>query len=518
MLRLRPRSILLAALTAGWFATAAAPATADAAPAPRDTLGVYVGPNNGPEVARYESWIGHPVHRVLDFLADEDWSKVATPYWWMDGWGNGPWREKMIFAVPIIPDSGGSLAAGARGDYDHHFRTLARELVAKGMGGVVVRPGWEFNGDWYLWAAAKDPDAFIGYFRHIVTAMRSVEGARFKFDWSPVIGENQIAPDKAYPGDAYVDYIGLDVYDQDWGPNYQDADARWQRYMDQPYGLRWHRDFARAHGKPMTFPEWGVIERADGHGGGDTPSFVQRMHDWIAQNDVAYHVYFEYDGPGSRIRLMTPTFPRSAALFEQLFGPAPAATCPTPTPNPTSPAPTPVPKTPAPTPAPTTPTAPAPAPTTPTAPAPTTPTAPAPTAPTPPRPVTPSPLPIEVVTDGPASPGAAPGALAPLPIAVMPVVRRDPLQLRLRVRRAGWVTATLLAKRGTERVAVARGGRGVSKPGTVQVNLRPTGSARLAATASLTLRLTVTSSDQVRVVERAVRATDVPTTTAASSC
>jgi len=528
---LRPLLAVLAAALVGGAGAAPAARAAD----PRETLGVYVGPNDGPGVHAYEAWLGRPVHRVLDFLADEDWSKIATPWWWMDGWSQGPWRDKLVYSVPLIPDSGGSLAAGARGDYDHHFRTLARHLVARGQGGVVIRPGWEFNGGWYAWRAAAGPDDYVAYFRNVVRAMRSVDGARFRFDWSPVIGEQQVAPDRAYPGDDVVDLIGLDVYDQDWGPGWQDPDARWQHYLDQPYGLRWHRDFARAHGKPMTFPEWGVIDRDDGHGGGDEPSFVRRMHDWIAANDVAYHVYFEYDGPGSRIALMPGTFPRSAALFKDLFGAArrpapPARTAP---PAPAAPPDPCAPATPAPPAVPAAPGRPA-TPGTPATPAiPATPAGPGlPAVPaTPPAPARPAPTatPAAPARSGaapapPAAPSApaAPPALAPASSATAatpvpavtaltrrvpagPVARGRPVTVRVRARHAGRIEATLVARRrGAGPVAVARGRRTVRRAGTVRLTLRPTARHRSAAQAGLTLRLALRPA--------------APVSAAASSC
>ena len=185
---------------------------------PAHTLGVYVGANNSSGVSAYESWIGHPVDRVLDYLADQDWTKINNPSWWIEGWAQTRYRDRLVYSVPMLPASGASLQAGARGDYDEHFRQLAQRLVAAGQGGVVIRPGWEFNGGWYRWSAASDPAAFRAYFRRIVTAMRSVQGGAFKFDWCPSLGQNSIPAADAYPGDAYVDYIGLDVYDQYLGP------------------------------------------------------------------------------------------------------------------------------------------------------------------------------------------------------------------------------------------------------------------------------------------------------------
>jgi Glycosyl hydrolase family 26 len=280
---------------------------------------------NATEVAAWEAWLGRPAYRVLDFLARENWDKIAAPTWWVDNWGRSAYASRVVYSVPMLPDTPSSLAQGATGAYDAHFERLARLLVSRGQGGATIRLGWEFNGDWYRWNAAQDAGAFVAYWRRIVDAMRRQPGAAFKFDWCPNLGRGTIAPDRVYPGDGYVDVVGADVYDHGWMPGYQDPAKRWEELMNQPYGLRWQRDFARAHGKPVSFPEWGLVLHAGGHGGGDNPSFVQRMYEWIAANDVAYHSYFEVDMPGVPIRLMTGRFPNAAAEFKRLFGPPPTA-------------------------------------------------------------------------------------------------------------------------------------------------------------------------------------------------
>jgi hypothetical protein len=104
--------------------------------------------------------------------------------------------------------------------------------------------------------------------------------------------------------------------------------------MNQPYGLAWQRDFAAAHGKPISFPEWGLTIRADGHGGGDNAYYVEHMYDWIAANDVKYHAYYEYDATDGEHRLMTGEFPIGAAAFKRLWG---GPVTPDPVPSPTPP-------------------------------------------------------------------------------------------------------------------------------------------------------------------------------------
>ena len=91
-----------------------------------------------------------------------------------------------------------------------------------GKGNAYLRLGWEFDGNWFPSWAAQTPAAeanFGGYFDQIVTAMRSVPGENFKFVWNPDVGafaEPGYNVTLAYPGNAYVNVIGVDAYDETW--------------------------------------------------------------------------------------------------------------------------------------------------------------------------------------------------------------------------------------------------------------------------------------------------------------
>lgn len=305
---------MLATLAVGGsFGATSAPAALN-----RADLSVYRGSADAAGIGQFEAWLGSPVRRSLDFLSGETWASIESPTWWADSWAES--RYRATYSVPLLPSTGGTLAEGATGAYNEHFVRLAQTLVASGEGDAVLRLGWEFNGPWYRWSAANDPDAFVAYWRQIVDAMRAVPGAAFTFDWCPALGTLAIAADRVYPGDAYVDYIGLDVYDQDWHPGWQDPVRRWQNFLTQPHGLRWHRDFAAAHGKAMSFPEFALVIRSDGHGGGDNPYFVQRMYEWIEANNVAYANYFEFDASDGQHSLLGGRFPLAAERFRTLFG------------------------------------------------------------------------------------------------------------------------------------------------------------------------------------------------------
>lgn len=287
-------------------------------------LGVYQG--NGcsgvTALASFVTWLGRKPDHVLDFLAADSWQAMLdNANWTMNCWTNA--NTGVIFSIPMLPYGTDTLADGASGKFDDKFKQIATLLVAKGYGDAVIRLGWEFNGNWYPWAAAKDPTNWVTYWRRIVTAMRAVDGAAFRFDWCPAQGTQKIAPDAVYPGDAYVDIIGQDVYNQTWSSGVDTPAERWDELLTQPYGLQWQRSFSAAHNKPMSFPEWGTGTRPDGHGGGDDPYFIEQMASWIGQTDPIYHNYWDYPASDYNGKLSDGSKPLAAAAFRQAFFPVP---------------------------------------------------------------------------------------------------------------------------------------------------------------------------------------------------
>jgi hypothetical protein len=301
-----------------------------ASPAIAGQLGVYKGGGTAGtgKVPAFEAWLGRPVDRALDFLPYANWTELSgTALYLGTSWQafrSPGWP--MTISVPMLPNDGVStLAQGAAGAYDARFTAIGKTLVAKGFGNAVLRIGWEFNGGWYPWAAAKDPASFVAYWQRIVTAFRAVPGAAFTFDWCLTLGWNNIPADRAYPGDAYVDVIGVDVYNVWWDAKDKDPATRWATLRDQNYGLAWHKRFAAAHGKLMSFPEWGTGTRPDGHGGGDDPLFVRNMAAWIASLGelLLYHDYWDYPASDYNAQLSAGAKPLAAAAFLVAFGPMP---------------------------------------------------------------------------------------------------------------------------------------------------------------------------------------------------
>lgn len=254
--------------------------------------GAYVGAGAPRALAAFGRWRGRPAGFADDFLPSQSWSALDRPTWELGRWRAA--RTPLMIAVPMLIDgSSTTLRAGARGAYDRHFRTLARTLVRYRYGSAALRVGWEMNGTWYRWSAFRHPSAWVTYYRRIVTVMRSVPGQSFRFDWDLNLGSAAVQPARIYPGNAYVDYIGVDAYDWYWRHPAITPAARWSWIARQPHGLNWVASFAAAHRKPITVPEWALASRgAVRSGGGDDRYYIIAMLRWIRTHHVAYASYF----------------------------------------------------------------------------------------------------------------------------------------------------------------------------------------------------------------------------------
>jgi hypothetical protein len=324
--------LLLLALCASFLLGCSAASTGSnetaAASTPADTLGIYPGPADTRGVTYFEQRLGRKIGLAHQYIDGRTWSTIKNVAWLTDSWSKAGFGKRIVLTVPILPKQGATLGNGAAGKYNKHFRELAQHLIKGGLGSAILRLGPEFNGKWFPWRIDRPGGAknFIAFWRQIVTTMNSVPGAHFKYDWCANAGSAYIKAGKqlnaasAWPGDNYVNYVGLDVFDQSWGAWRKDPVKRWNEYVNQHDGMAWQASFATAHHKQISFPEWGLVDRMDGHGGGDNPYFITQMYNWIQSHDVAYHIYFEDFDPNADYGVFSGWFPNAANTFIDLFG------------------------------------------------------------------------------------------------------------------------------------------------------------------------------------------------------
>lgn len=120
--------------------------------------------------------------------------------------------------ISSSPKEQPNLYSITEGHFDLFLKAWANQ-VKKVDGTVLLRILHEFNGDWYPWCIAnndKNPELIIKAFRHIHSIFEKQKVNNVKFIWCP--NSTSFPQEKwnfildAYPGDEYVDFVGLDIY------------------------------------------------------------------------------------------------------------------------------------------------------------------------------------------------------------------------------------------------------------------------------------------------------------------
>jgi hypothetical protein len=280
---------------------------------------------------QFEQMVGENINCVQVYIAADTWQHWDSPWFinyyvpnsdWSQ-WATAPGTNRqLIITQSLAPSEITSqpdwLELGAAGAYTQYARAFAQNLVAAGLGGSVVRLGSEANGTWNADSLGTTPAQWAlwdQFWRETVTAMRSVPGADFQFDFNIAALYRPLPMSEIYPGNAYVDIIGLDAYDS--GNIGNTAASRWSYTYSGPDGIQTVADFAKAHGKPFSIPEWGVGEDVGLDGFGDDPTFVNGIASVVRNTDTAYQCYFYNYGNATELE----TGRLSLAAYRTHFGP-----------------------------------------------------------------------------------------------------------------------------------------------------------------------------------------------------
>ncbi len=210
------------------------------------------------------------------------------------------------------------LAAINNGQYDAFFRQYARE-ARSAIEPVYFRFGFEMNGDWFEWGGK--PTAFIAAWRR-VHRIFAVEGAvNVSWVWAPNAISGPRTPDngleKYWPGDAYVDVIGLDGY------NFGDDHSPWHRWVSCREIFSDALEHIAASGvtQPVLITGFAC---ADDTAGGRRALWIKNAHAFFTgRPEIIGAIWFNYDKrregePNWRIDADS----RSLAAWRQTFGAA----------------------------------------------------------------------------------------------------------------------------------------------------------------------------------------------------
>ena len=198
-------------------------------PAPTRFFGVSTpsGPYNMAEVDAFQSAAGkkpavvmfsqdwaHARFRadLLDSIADRPGSPTLPLITWE------PRDHKVAGSAPGAPATeqpAYSLARILDGSFDAYIREWAEGLRDWGRP-VGLRFAQQMNGNWFPWSEGVNGNQsgqYVAAWRHVREIFDSVGTTNVLWVWSPNVsytGSAPLAP--LYPGDSYVDWIGIDGY------------------------------------------------------------------------------------------------------------------------------------------------------------------------------------------------------------------------------------------------------------------------------------------------------------------
>ncbi len=213
-------------LVAAFLATGAAPSSAavsedTSVSSSRDILLPPAGAHLG---AFVDGWETTPYANVTSFEASigaeltidhhfYGWASRFPTSW--DAWDVANGR------IPMASWSATRLGAITSGKYDALVRARARAIRDFGHP-IFLRFAAEMNGDWLPWSGAengRDPSRYVAAWRRVHRIFSQEGATNAVWVWCPNSDDVPAARwnhfSRYYPGDAYVDWVGIDGYN--WG-------------------------------------------------------------------------------------------------------------------------------------------------------------------------------------------------------------------------------------------------------------------------------------------------------------
>jgi len=284
-------------------------------PPGQDFIGVSTaaGPGDFTEVDKFVAAVGHKptvmmfnegwaVNQTFDASAFND--IAARGMLPMLSWE--PWDYRVE-----SPDHSGArpnqptyrLANIIDGSFDGYIREFADGIKALGYT-VALRFAHEMNGFWYPWSTkvnGNKPGDYVKAWRHVHDVFTQAGATNVIWVWSPNVeyaGATKLS--SLYPGDAYVDWVGLSGY---YGTSGLTNYVTFNQIFDKTFA-----DLAKFTNKPIVITESAATNQA-----GQRTRWIQQLFQELPQHPnvigfIWYEAVKELDW-----RLLTP--PSAAKAF-----------------------------------------------------------------------------------------------------------------------------------------------------------------------------------------------------------
>ena len=177
------------------------------------------------------------------------------------------------------------------GKWDNYIKTWAQEIRSFGHP-IFLRVAHEFNIEGYPWGlvnSGKDPKVYIDAYRHVVDIFKQEKADNAIWVWCFM---NYSYPKEAwndwvaaYPGDKYVDWIGIDGYN--WG-----STKSWSNWEEFKHLFR---DQARLSKKLWPTKPIMVAEFSSAEKGGDKAEWIKQIPDFLktSMRDIDMIIWFD---------------------------------------------------------------------------------------------------------------------------------------------------------------------------------------------------------------------------------
>ncbi len=248
--------------------------------------GAFIGNNpTRKTIAEYENNTGVKLQSVLFFHAAKKGfifplqqcqlldSEGIVPFIKFEPWSWGGKYDSSFSLEKIIRgDLDGDLMAFARGAADYgkpFYFSFAHEMNAD--------LGWR----WYPWQGK--PDKYVDAYRRVHDIFRSAGASNAKWVWT--INANSASFARYYPGDQYVDLVGIDGYSADWSANPSDPAALFDQDITKIN--------ASYPGKPIIIAETGYDLNNGGSDQGKR-EFLRKLPAYCAAKGIPFF-YFDID-------------------------------------------------------------------------------------------------------------------------------------------------------------------------------------------------------------------------------
>jgi mannan endo-1,4-beta-mannosidase len=214
-------------------------------------------------------------------VLDRIMSIGALPEITWEPWDPGAGTSQQLYTAAQI----------AGGRYDAYIATWAKEAAAYNKR-FLIRFAHEMNGNWYPWSVGQPgftPEDYVAAYRRVRGIFNDSGAKQVQWVWSPNVIINGAADvvTRCYPGDDYVDIIGVDGYNfGDYGGH------RWTEPADL-FGPTLDLMAKIAPRKTLWINEVGSSDR-----GGDKAAWITNFVKFLTTTAVSGLIWFEADKPG----------------------------------------------------------------------------------------------------------------------------------------------------------------------------------------------------------------------------